>query len=177
MTNPHNKDLQERWKSIPNYEGRYEISNLGEVASLCFARGKRRRILAQSTNTWGYRQVTLSKNKVKKNVTVHKLVAEAFLENPDNLPQVNHVDEDKTNNCVNNLEWCSSKHNVNHGTRTIRASEAMKRRLIATLPDGSEEYYNSFQDACKALNISRSTISRAVHGKLKTAAKRTWRTA
>ena len=155
--------MKEIWKPIAGYEGRYEISNMGNVASLKFARGENRRLLKQSKNTWGYSQVTLSKNKEKRNKVVHRLVAEAFIDNPNNLPQVNHIDENKSNNRADNLEWCDSEHNVNHGSRTARVSNTLKKPVIATLPDGTEEYYKSVKDAAEILNISHTSISAAIH--------------
>lgn len=154
--------MKEIWKPIKGYESRYEVSNLGEVASLRYARGRRRKILKQSTNTWGYSQVTLSKDRMKTNRTVHRLVAEAFIDNPDKLPQINHIDENKSNNCVDNLEWCDSNHNVNYGERTRKASRSKQRAVIATLPNGEEEYYDSICGAAKMLNVSHSSISCAV---------------
>lgn len=157
--------MNEIWKPIRGYEGRYEISNFGNVASLRFARGSNRRLLKQSTNTWGYSQVTLSKDKVKKNFTVHRLVAEAFVDNPNNFKQINHIDENKSNNKAENLEWCNSLYNVNYGERTTKVSNTLKRPVIATLEDGTTEYYGSVQEAASALGVSHSAISSAIHKK------------
>jgi hypothetical protein len=169
--------MKEIWKPIVGYEGRYEISNLGNVASLKYARGSNRRLLKQSTNTWGYSQVTLSKDKEKCNKTVHRLVAEAFIENPNKHKQINHIDENKHNNRVDNLEWCDSKHNMNYGNRTAKASNSKKKPVIATLPDGTEEYYESIKDAAEILHLSHSTISASLHKKWrhKRAKGREWR--
>lgn len=155
--------MKEIWKPVLGYEDRYEVSNLGNVASLKFARGSNRRILKQSTNTWGYSQVTLSKDKKKKNVVIHRLVAEAFIENPQNLPQVNHIDENKHNNRADNLEWCDSHYNINYGERKARVSNTLKQPVVATLPDGTEEFYASVQEAASALGVSHSAISSAIH--------------
>lgn len=155
--------MKEIWKPVKGYEERYEISNYGNVASLRYARGGNRRLLKQSVNTWGYLQVTLSKDKTKNNKTVHRLVAETFVENPNNLPQINHIDEDKWNNRADNLEWCDSAHNINHGERTRKASNSMCRAVIATLPDGTEERYSSVQEASVTLGVTHSAISNAIH--------------
>lgn len=169
--------MKETWKPIAGYEGRYEVSDLGNVASLKFARGSSRRLLKQSTNTWGYSQVTLSRDKEKRNKTVHRLVAEAFIENPNQYKQINHVDENKRNNRADNLEWCDSKHNINHGGRNSRVSNTLKRPVIATLPDGTEEYYKSIKDAAETLHVSHSIISASLHkrSRHKRAKGREWR--
>jgi len=94
----------EEWKDIPGYEGLYEVSNLGRVR-------RNGKILKPSKNRYGYFQLVLSKDGTKRTFTIHRLVAYAFINNPDNLPCINHKDEDKTNNAVNNLEWCDSRYN------------------------------------------------------------------
>lgn len=102
----------EEWKNVIGYEGLYEVSNKGNV------RNVRRNTLLRLTKTnYGYIQVSLYKNGIRTGLKVHRLVAEAFIPNPDNLPQVNHKDEDKTNNNVTNLEWCTAKYNNNYGNR------------------------------------------------------------
>ena len=120
---------EEIWKPIEGYEGLYEVSNTGRVRSIDrydsrnhFRRG---RILKLSYDTVGYLIVGLHSNGKKKTYLVHRLVAPAFIPNPDNLPQVNHRDEDKTNNRVENLEWCDSKYNLSYGTRNIRIRETL----------------------------------------------------
>ena len=112
----------EEWKDIEGFEG-YQISNYGRVKSLKFGKEK---ILKGGKDTNGYLLVGLWKDGKLVRKLVHRLVAEAFLSNPQNLPEVNHKDEDKANNCVENLEWCGRKYNVNYGTGTERSSE--KRR-------------------------------------------------
>lgn len=112
--------MMEEWRAVPGYEGLYEVSNMGNV------RNVRRNTLLRLTKTnYGYIQVDLYKNGIKTGLKVHRLVAQAFLPNPDNLPQVNHKDEDKTNNNVTNLEWCTVKYNNNYGTKNIRRSETL----------------------------------------------------
>lgn len=102
------------YRQIKGYENLYEIDTNGNVKSL------RRNILLKQSIICGYSCVGLYKNKKQKMFKVHRLVAEAFIANPDNLPEVNHKDENKLNNCVDNLEWCTKKYNSNYGTRVER---------------------------------------------------------
>ena len=106
----------EEWKNVIGYEGLYEVSNKGNVRNI-----RRNTLLKLSKNNYGYIKVFLYKNGIRTCLSVHRLVAQAFIPNPDNLPQVNHKDEDKTNNSVDNLEWCNQKYNVNYGHRTENA--------------------------------------------------------
>lgn len=107
------REMKEIWKDIKGYEGRYQVSNLGRVKSLCYHHGTNERILKQKKNQNGYVVANLYKKGDKgKLKTVHRLVAEAFIPNPNNLPQINHKDEDKTNNKVFNLEWCDGRYNT-----------------------------------------------------------------
>ena len=117
---------KEIWRDVKDYEGLYQVSNLGRVKSLNYRRTGREEILKPSMNTCGYLFVDLSKYGKQKAFLVHRLVAEAFIPNPENLQQINHKDEDKTNNCVWNLEWCDSKYNNNYGTRNKRIADALK---------------------------------------------------
>ena len=105
---------KEVWRDIPEYEGLYQVSNYGNVKSL--ARNNcnvclKDRILKYSKNHQGYKQVALFKKSKQKSFKIHKLVALAFIPNPNNYPCINHIDGNKQNNCVDNLEWCTYSHN------------------------------------------------------------------
>ena len=122
---------KELWRDIKDYKDLYQGSNLGRVRSLdrwvkCpngSVRFYKGRILKPGTNKYGYLIVILCKNGKVKSFLVHRLVAEAFIDNTDNLPQVNHKDENKLNNNAENLEWCSSSYNINFGTRNEKVAE------------------------------------------------------
>ena len=116
----------EIWKDIEGYEGLYQVSNKGRVKSLNYGRTGKEKILRPGKNNDGYLIVILYKNGKKKNFRIHRLVAKAFLTNPNNLLEVNHRDENKENNHVENLEWCDRKYNINYGSRTERSSESRK---------------------------------------------------
>ena len=106
--------MTEIWRDIKGYEGLYQVSNLGNVRRLVGFRCRNERIIKPRKKANGYLQVILQDNGIKKCVHIHRLVAEAFIPNTDNLPEVNHIDEDKTNNRVSNLEWCTRKYNAEY---------------------------------------------------------------
>ena len=109
----------EVWKDVVGYEGLYQVSNLGRVKSIGHKNNhKDEIILKQSSNYIGYKVVTLCKDKVQKEVRVHRLVAIAFIENPQNKPYVNHIDGIKDNNHVSNLEWTTQKENMHHASKS-----------------------------------------------------------
>lgn len=119
--------MTEEWREIEGYEGLYQVSNLGRVKSLfrvvMRSDGKPNTVnekILKNGMTKGYCAVVLCKDRKKKMYKVHRLVAMAFLSNPHNLPEVNHKDENKKNNHVDNLEWCTPKYNTNYGTCTER---------------------------------------------------------
>ena len=114
--------MKEIWKDIEGYEGRYKVSNKGRVYD-----NKLDKFIGYES--LGYMCVALCKDKKQKKCRVHRLVAQAFIPNPDNLPGINHKDENKTNNCVENLEWCTVKYNTNYGTSIQRQKETKKRRI------------------------------------------------
>lgn len=121
--------MQEIWKDIPGFENIYQVSNIGNVKTLDKYvnssiknnnKVKRKTKILKQYNKNGYLQVSLSKENKRYYFGVHRLVAMAFLPNTNNLPQVNHKDENKLNNKVDNLEWCSAKYNCNYGTRNSK---------------------------------------------------------
>ena len=181
----------EIWKDIENYEGFYQVSDCGNVKSLerdvyrqngtfhYHAGGK---ILVQNLDKYGYMRVSLHLNGKIKTIFVHRLVAEAFIPNPENKPQVNHKDEVKTNNVVENLEWCTASYNVNFGTRNERSVQNRRYPKLGNHPRAKaifcEELNKEFDcitSAGKELGIGRTSINQACTGKRKTAGKLHWR--
>lgn len=106
--------MEEIWKDIEGYGGTFQVSNLGRVKTLNYQHRGIERVLKPKKHNKGYLQIQLIKGDINKTFTIHRLVAEAFIPNPNNLPYVNHKDEDKTNNNADNLEWCDSKYNVRY---------------------------------------------------------------
>lgn len=125
----------EFWKDIEGYEGLYQVSNLGRVRSLdrvvegksSSVRLHRGKILSPGVNSTGYYMVVLHKDGGGRAYTVHRLVSNTFIPNPYNYPYVNHKDENKLNNSVDNLEWCTVKYNTNYGTANLRRGESCKK--------------------------------------------------
>ena len=119
-------NIIEQWKPVKGYEELYEVSNLGRVKSLNYNHTGKERILKPGKVGNGYLQVGLWKNGKEKRFLVHRLVAIAFLPNPEGLPEVNHRNEDKTNNVVSNIEWCDAKYNNSYGTRIERVASVQR---------------------------------------------------
>lgn len=126
----------EVWKDIKGYEGLYQVSNLGNVRSLNFNHIGEIRVLKPILNRYGYLFVNLCHEGKVKTLKIHRIVASAFLENPGNLPQVNHKDEDKKNNRVENLEWCDARYNSNYGTRNERVAKSLSKRVLQFTKEG-----------------------------------------
>lgn len=152
----------EIWKSIQGADG-YEVSNYGNV------RGKRK-MLNKHPNSKGYYRVCIN-NKL---YFVHRLVATAFVENPNGYPIVNHKDEVKTNNLASNLEWCTYKYNSNYGTAQFRSSEKARMPVIQVLPNGECVQWDSLREIERELGYSHSNISKACKGYYKKAYKCKW---
>lgn len=173
----------EKWKFVPGYEGLYMVSNFGRVKSVDryvehpvigkqFVKGK---ILSLHCSKNGYLQAHLSKDGRNCYYCVHRLVALAFIPNPDNLPQVNHINEDKTDNRVENLEWCTNKENCNHGTRNQRMKSTLSKKVNQYTLDGElVKTWDSVSEAAKTLNCCVGHITRCCHGKLKKYHKFRW---
>lgn len=158
----------EKYVDIPNYEGLYKVSNLGSVYSY-----KTRKVIKQHIKHNGYKQICLYKNGKKQQKLVHRLVAEAFIPNPENKPTVNHVDEDKTNNMVSNLEWATMKEQNNHGTRLERVGKSIskaqlnRKDLSKQIHCSNGEIYKSINECSRLLNIDNSCIVKVLKGKRK----------
>ena len=148
--------MTEIWKDIPDWED-YQVSNLGNVKSLKY--GKER--IMKTTYREGYQYVFLRNKRFKrdKKMAVHRLVAMAFLPNPNNLPQVNHKDECRHNNMVSNLEWCTAKYNVDYS----QAKKVNQYDVNMTLI----KQWDCVNDAGRTLNINPSNISQCCRGNIK----------
>lgn len=167
--------MQEIWRDIEGYENLYKVSNLGRVKSLRFGKEK---ILKAIKNNNGYAIIFLRKEGNTKYYAVHRLVATAFLQNPNNLPQVNHKDEDKMNNRVDNLEFCSAKYNINYGTHNQMVSESLTNNLKTSkkvLCVETGVIYPSTKQVERELGFANSNISLACNGKYKQAYGFHWR--
>ena len=181
----------EIWRDLPDYEGIYQVSNLGNVKSLdrIDASGHSRKgfIMKQKINNKGYFSIALCKNGKYKFYQVHRLVAQTFLPNPNNLPQVNHKNEDKTDNRVENLEWCTIEYNCNYGTRNERAGLSNSiaqsgkdkpykyKKIIQLDVDGNIiKQFCSIKQAVEELNIKQPNISSCLIGKCKTTGGYKW---
>lgn len=167
--------MREVWKDIKGYEGLYQISNLGRVKSLSrivVFRGRERlqkeTILREATSRKGYSLVSLQKEGTAKTQKVHRLVAKAFIPNQQNYPQVNHKDENKKNNCVDNLEWCDCKYNNNYGLRTSKISKKVLQIETGII-------YPSVSEAHRKTKIDTANISGVCLGKIKTAGGYHWK--
>ena len=167
--------MEEVWKDVQGYEGLYQVSNLGRVKSLersvYHSKGGNRiypgKILNPSNNGDGYLFLYLSKNGTTKEYRVNRLVAEAFIPNPDNLEVVNHKDENKLNNSVENLEWCTVEYNNRYSTAKQICQYDLSGRLMTE--------WEAISDASKELGINCSNIAQCCKGKRKTAGGYIWR--
>ena len=153
----------EIWKTIPGYEGLYEISNFGRVKTHCAGRGRNvTKIRKLVPDKDGYLTVMLTDHGRAKNMKVHRLVAEAFIDNPNNYPMINHKDECKSNNSFENLEWCDSKYNNSYGTKPSK----FFKRVMQFSRDGLYiRTFESINSAAAFMGVSPSTISTAISGR------------
>ena len=169
----------EVWKPVVGYEGRDEVSNFGRVKSKeRFRRANcgtfRRideRIMKQCLDRDGYLSINLYNDCERKHALVHRLVAEAFIPNPNNLPQVNHKDERKTNNCIDNLEFCDAEYNTNYGKRNKKAGESLGKPVLCVELNIT---YQSAREAMRQTGIGCSKIGECCKGKRKTTGGYHW---
>ena len=177
--------MQEIWKDISGYEGYYQVSNLGNVKSMERMVERKNnetgnlslksRILSLNTYPKGYKKVTLRKNNTSKSFFGHRLVAEAFIPNPNNYPYVNHKDENPSNNHSDNLEWCTNEYNMSYGTLGYRISLAKSKQVFQFDLDGN--FLNTFYGvnvASRITNISSTSIVNCCNGASRSAGGFLW---
>lgn len=168
-----NDSKMEIWIPIVGYEGRYSVSNFGNIAS---HRGGKTRILKPTLNRSGYTYVDLCKNGMRRSHRVNVLVANHFLPKPNGMEEVNHKDENKSNNRVENLEWCTHRYNMNYGTRTGRAISHLRKPVVRCNKSGeSIDAHESVNQASRTLGISAAHISLCCRGMRKSAGGFKWR--
>lgn len=164
--------MEEIWKTIKETDGKYSVSNLGNVRrnehyTIVKPQNIKvhynERLLKSYKDSTGYAVVSLQTENGASPKKIHRLVAEAFIENPNNLPIVNHIDENKQNNNVSNLEWCDAKHNANHGTRNIRIKKQTSIRVAQYTMDGKlVKIWDSMSQAAASFGAKTTSYIRRV---------------
>lgn len=148
----------EEWRDVKGFEGLYQVNNYGQVKSL-----RKDALLKPAKSKYGYMLCVLCKNGVMHDRRVHRLVAEAFLENPRSLPQVNHKDGNKSNNNVENLEWCTCSENSRHAVENGLFSTNKRVRVVET-----GKVYESIGSCARDISGNGQNISHCLHGERKT---------
>ena len=173
--------MKEIWKDIAGYDGLYQVSNLGRVKSLPRYRNAihpyitRERILSPRKTKNGYVKVLLS-GDTHRQYLIHRLVAEAFIPNPNNYGEINHKDEDKSNNAVNNLEWCTRSYNIRYGSWRDKLIARFGRPVLQYTLDGS--FVNEFRSMGEAMaktGINSGSICRCCKGIIKRTGNYIWK--
>lgn len=190
--------MKEVWKDIKGYQGLYQISNLGNVKSLdrkVNAKNNKKRLIKGTFlklrfNNRNYNIVSLYKNNIQEVRFIHRLVAETFIPNPENKPEVNHIDGDKQNNKIDNLEWCTRTENNKHAWKTglnkvsdnqkKAAAQSAKKRFSKKiiqydLKGNFIKEWDSMSEAQRQLNIWHESIGKCCKGEIKTSGKYIWR--
>lgn len=175
---------EEIWKDIPGWEGLYQVSTMGNIVSLNYNHTGLRKPRIARIDKGGYSYVTLYRNGTTKTMKVHRLVAITFIPNPNNLPQINHRDENKLNNNIENLEWCDFSYNNKYGSRPRKVLDAYKRngcskaeRPVVKIDKSGTiiEEFISISEAARAVGVRRESLRDAVLGKSKTCADYIWK--
>ena len=171
---------EEVWRDVKGYEGLYQVSDQGRAKSLerkdRFGRTVKERILKPAVTQDGYLKVTLWAGGKPKTLRVHRLVCEAFYDNPDNKSDVNHINEDKTDNRACNLEWCTRRENNNHGTHNERSGKTRSKPVAQCTKDGElVKTWPSLTEIGKQKGFSQGSISEVANGKRKQAYGFIWK--
>ena len=180
----------EIWKDIKNLEGKYQVSNLGNIMSLNYRGTGKAKLMKPRDNGNGYLQVGFWQNRKKDNFYIHRLVAQAFLPNPENKPEVNHkidTEEGKKINIVylnedgsvdeekSTIEWCTHEYNNNYGTRTLRVAKAKSKPVLQFTLDGKfVKEWESVRE-CGRNGFTASSVAACCNGKLKSHKGYIWR--
>lgn len=175
------KYIIETWKDVVGYEGYYQISNLGTLKSLNrivkHKKGTlsvRERIISPYISTFGYPSVRMTKGNITKNFKIHRLIAEMFIPNPENKPQVNHINGVKTDNRIENLEWVTHSENLNHALeKSLRimpsGTNVYNSKLTEVIVLTARKRYSSekisYQKLANEYGVSKSVMMLAVKGK------------
>lgn len=176
--------MMEVWKDIKNFEGMYQISNMGNVRSLNRVTYNKNgtkvnrvgKIKKQTIDNLGYFHVRLSKDSQTKTFRIHQLVAQAFIDNPNNYRCINHIDEDKTNNSIENLEWCSSKYNLEYSGNTKKACNSNKKQVLQyDLKGNLIKEWESLKSIELELKYSHSAVGQCCRGNTKSSHGYVWK--
>ena len=158
--------MEEIWRDIKGFEGKYMVSNLGRVKSLNYNKTGKEKIMKGVPDGYGYFQLSLCKEGKVKNCRINRLVAQAFIPNPDNLPEVNHKDKIRTNNRVDNLEWCTTQYNVEYSKAKAVIGINKVSGLILEFPSANE--------AKRQTGINQSNIIQCCKGRRNSAGGFYW---
>ena len=166
--------MGEEWREVYGFDILIEVSNRGNVRTKHYpGRGYRReyRDLHPLDNGHGYLRIVLPYRGKERTVYIHQLVAEYFLPNPWGYSEINHKDENKTNNSADNLEWCTHKYNANYGTAKERSSAKQRRRIRCI---NNNIVYGSLEEAAQAVGVGKTAISNCLNGRTKSCAGYKW---
>ena len=171
--------MREEWRDIQGYEGKYMVSNLGRVKSLNYHRTGKERILKAYDNGYGYLYVNLSKEGKTKKYKIHRLVAKAFLENPEGYTEVNHINEDKADCRADNLEWCSRAYNNTYNGRAKKVGKKLAEKLSKPVfginkVNGLILEFPSIAEASRQTGINKGNICSCLKGNYKSAGGYVW---
>lgn len=150
--------MEEIWKDIEGYEGLYQISSYGRVKSLNYQNRGVERVLVPKCNNSGRLWVELARDKKRKPMLIHRLVGMAFIPNPNNYPQINHIDENPKNNCVDNLEWCTAEYNIQYSLHSPRRHQLNGERKHRGYKKKTDRVYKKRTQRIVQLDLSGNVV-------------------